>query len=109
MKMPAAWQRINPIQLQIPGKGKFAVMVMAVAAKKHVTIFSRKRTAPGAGHPDVKAAFTTAAHKTLGVDSRAERNSVIKSGVAGKGPGKRLVRSRSKAHPGKIIREITTR
>jgi len=105
----AAWQRINPIALQIPGKGKFAVMVMATAAKKHVTIFSRKRTAPGAGDPEVKAAFTTAAHKTVGVESRAERNGVIGKACEGKGPGKIRIRSRSKAHPGKVIREIATR
>ncbi len=107
--MPASWQRINPIQLQIPGKGKFAVMVMATAAKKHVTVFSRSRSAPGAGAPETKAAFTSAAHKTLGVDSRQERNAIIKSGVMGHGPGVRRVKSRSKAHPGKIIREIHTK
>jgi len=107
--MPASWQRINPIQLQIPGKGKFAVMVMATAAKKHVTVFSRSRMAPGAGDPGVKAAFTSAAHKTLGVESRHERNEVIRSAVRGKGPGKRLIRSRSKVHPGKVIREISTK
>lgn len=105
----ASWQRINPIQLQIPGKGKFAVMVMAVAAKKHVTVFSRKRTAPGAGSPEVKAAFTNAAHKTLGVESRQERNGVIAKACTGKGPGKRLIRSKSKMHPGKVIREISTK
>lgn len=107
--MPAAWTRLNPAQLLMPGKGKLAVMVMAVAAKKHVTIFSRSRSAPGAGDSAVKAAFTSAAHKTLGVESRAERNAVVAAGVRGKGPGVRRLRSRSKAHPGKILREISTR
>jgi len=107
--MPASWQRINPIQLQIPGKGKFAVMVMATAAKKHVTVFSRSRMAPGAGAPETKAAFTTAAHKTIGIESRQERNDIIGKACDGKGPGKRIIRSRSKAHPGKILREISTK
>jgi len=107
--MPAAWQRINPMQLQIPGKGKMSIMVMAVAAKKHVTLFSRSRRAPGAGAPETKAAFTSAAHKTLGVESRAERNAVVAAGVRGHGPGVRRLKSRSKAHPGKIRKEISTR
>lgn len=107
--MPAAWQRLNPAQLLMPGKGKLAVMVMAVAAKKHVTIFSRSRSAPGAGHPTTKAAFTAAAHKTLGVESRAERNVVIATACKGKGPGVRTIRSRSKAHPGKVLRTVSTK
>ena len=93
----------------MPGKGKFSVMIMATAAKMHVTVYSRSRFAPGAGAPETKAAFTAAAHKTLGVESRAERNAVIKSGVTGHGPGIRRKKSRSKAHPGKIIAEIHTR
>lgn len=107
--MPAKWQRINPVQLLMPGTGKMAVMVMATAAKKHVTIFSRSRFAPGAGAPETKAAFTTAAHKTVGIENRAERNAIIKSGVTGKGPGKITKRSRSKAHPGKVIATISTK
>jgi hypothetical protein len=107
--MPAKWTRINPIQLLMPGKGKFAVMVMATGAKKHVTVFSRSRFAPGAGAPETKAAFTAAAHKTVGILSRPERNAIIKSGVSGHGPGVIRKKSRSKAHPGKIIAEIRTR
>ena len=107
--MPAQWTRINPAQLLMPGKGAMAVMVMAVAAKKHVTVFSRSRRAPGAGAPETKAAFTAAAHKTLGIDSRAERNAIIKSGVTGHGPGRRRYKSRSKAHYGKVMREMPTR
>jgi len=108
--MPQAkWQRLNPIQLLMPGKGKFAVMIMAVAAKKHVTIFSRSRLAPGAGHPTTKAAFTEAAHKTVGILDRAERNVIVQAAVRGKGPGVRRYKSKSKAHPGKIIKEIRTR
>jgi hypothetical protein len=101
--------RLNPVQLLMPGRGKFSVMVMATAAKKHVTVFSRSRFAPGAGAPETKAAFTTAAHKTVGILSRAERNAIIASGVRGKGPGVYRKKSRSKAHPGKIIAEIKSR
>lgn len=107
--MPAKWQRLNPVQLLMPGKGKFAVMVMAVAAKKHVTIFSRSRFAPGAGDPSVKAAFTAAAHKTVGVLSRLDRNVVVAAAVRGKGPGVRRYKSKSKAHPGKVIKEVRTK
>lgn len=58
----------------------------------------RSRRAPGAGHPITKAAFTAAAHKTLGIAARAERNVIIAREVAGKGPGK--YRRKSRARPG---------
>jgi hypothetical protein len=90
----------------MPGKGKMAVMVMAVAAKKHVTIFSRSRRAPGAGAPETKAAFTSAAHGTVGVRSRAERNVVIANAVKGHGPHQRSIRSRSKKDYGKVYKTI---
>jgi hypothetical protein len=107
--MPAKWSRINPVQLTMPGKGKFAIMLMATAAKKHVTIFSRSRFAPGAGAPQTKAAFTAAAHKTIGIQSRQERNQIVKQGTMGQGPGMRTIKSRSKASPGKVIRQVPTR
>jgi len=94
--MPAKWQRFNPIQLAIGGKGKNATMLMAVAAKKHVTIFTRSRRAPGAGHPAVKAAFASAAKKTLGIASRAERNAIVSAAVKGTGPGVYRKKSRAK-------------
>lgn len=105
----AAWVRLNPMQLAIAGKGKNAVLLMAVAAKKHVTLFSRSRYAPHAGHGDVKAAFRDAAKGTVGILDRAERNKRVKAAVKGKGPGVRLVKSKSKAHPGKVIKTIPTR
>ena len=71
---------------------------MATAAKKHLTLFVRSRYAPGAGHPITKAAFTAAAHKTLGIKDRAERNAIIAKAVEGKGPGK--YRRKSRAKPG---------
>jgi hypothetical protein len=90
-----------------PGTGTQAVMVMAVAAKKHVTIFRRDKRAPGAGSPDIKAAFTAAAHGTVGIFDRATRNAEISramgsAGITGKhGPHYR--RSKSKAHMGQKI------
>ena len=106
--MPAQWTRINPAQLMMPGHGKMAVMVMAVAAKKHVTLFSRSRRAPGAGAPETKAAFTSAAHGTIGVRSRMERNAVIKNAVKGHGPHQRSYKSRSKKDYGKIYKTVPT-
>lgn len=104
----AKWKRINPAGLLVlaqPG----GAMLMATASKKHVTLFIRSRRAPGAGHPDVKAAFAAAAHKTVGVLDRSERNRMIASAVRGKGPGKITIRSKSKAHPGKILRTVPTK
>lgn len=95
--MPAKWARVNPAilmaTLPLPG----GTMIMATAAKKHLTIFNRSRRAPGAGHPDVKDAFTTAAHKTLGEAERGKRNVVIATAVKGKGPGKIRRKSRARA------------
>ena len=84
-------------------------MLMAVAAKKHVTIFTRSRYAKGAGHIDVKNAFAAAAKGTVGILDRAERNARVSLAVKGKGPGFMIKKSRSKAHPGKIIAKIPTR
>lgn len=106
--MVAKWKRVNPAGLLVlaqPG----GAMLMATAAKKHVTLFVRSRRAPGAGDPGVKAAFTAAAHKTVGILDRAERNKIISDACKGKGPGVIIKRSKSKAHPGKIIARIPTR
>jgi hypothetical protein len=54
-------------------------MVMATAAKKHITFFARKREALHAGNPKVKDAFTVAANKTQGVAKRSERNSTVRA------------------------------
>jgi hypothetical protein len=74
-------------------------MLMAVAAKRHLTIFYRKREAPGAGRPEVKAAFTAAAAKTRGEPLRSKRNEVIRREVTGKGTGVYHRKSRSKYAP----------
>lgn len=109
--MPAKWARVNPAilmaTLPLPG----GTMIMATAAKKHLTIFNRSRRAPGAGHPDVKSAFKTAAGKTLGEADRTKRNASIASAVSGKGPGKIRRKSRARAGSplfGKVY-EISTK
>lgn len=104
----AKWKRVNPAGLLVlaqPG----GAMLMATAAKKHVTLFIRSRRAPGAGDPAVKAAFAAAAHKTVGIESRMERNAIIASACRGTGPGVITKRSKSKAHPGKVLAKIPTR
>jgi hypothetical protein len=97
--MPAKWMRINPAQLMMPGTGKMSVMVMATAAKKHVTIFRRSRSAPGAGSPAIKARFAEAARGTAGIASRAERNQRVSAAFGGRHAmrGARTARSRSRA------------
>jgi len=97
-KLPAKWARVTPAVLAAVAPVPGGQMVMATAAKKHLTVFVRSRRAPGAGHPDVKAAFTTAAKKTLGMAARTDRNAVISKEVTGKGPGK--IRRKSRARPG---------
>jgi len=92
----ATWARVNPGLLSALTPMKGGTMVMATIAKKHMTIFVRSRRAPGAGHPDIKAAFTEAAHKTLGEPDRVKRNADIAKAVTGKGPGVRKVRSGAK-------------
>jgi len=94
------WARLNPAALAIAG-GPGGTMIMATSAKKHVTLFSRSRRAPGAGHPSVKAAFASAAKKTLGMESRADRNAVVSSAVRGTGPG--VIRKKSRAKPGSSL------
>jgi hypothetical protein len=97
-KMPAKWARVSPAVLAAATPVPGGIMIMATIAKKHLTLFVRSRRAPGAGHPDVKSAFTTAAHKTLGLAMRSERTAIIKREVKGKGPGK--IRRKSRARPG---------
>jgi len=97
--MPVAkWARVTPAVLAAVAPIPGGHMVMATAAKKHLTVFVRSRRAPGAGHPDVKAAFTSAAKKTLGIAARTERNVIVSREVTGKGPGK--IRKKSRARPG---------
>ena len=92
----AKWARVSPGLLSALTPMPGGTMVMATIAKKHMTIFVRSRRAPGAGHPDIKAAFAEAAHKTLGEPDRVKRNAAIAKAVAGKGPGVRKVKSKAK-------------
>ena len=79
--MAAKWKFINPAALAIAGGGPGGTMIMAVAAKKHVTFFQRSRRAPGAGDPQIKARFAAAAKKTKGIKSRTERNAIISAAM----------------------------
>jgi len=74
--------------------------IQAVAAKKHVTVFSRSPSAPGAGTPEVKAAFTACAHETIGIETRQERNVKLKSCMKGKGLKTGVYRRKSRAKIG---------
>jgi len=71
-------QKINPADL--PGMG----LLMAVRAKKHVTVFRRSPNAPGAGSPAQKAKFAGCAKKTKGIKNRFERNAAISACLGGK-------------------------
>lgn len=61
-----------------------AGMLLAVAGGKHVTVFTRKPTAPGAGSPAIKARFAGCAEKTKGIRSRHERNAAVASCMGGR-------------------------
>jgi hypothetical protein len=76
-------------------------MLMAVAAKKHLTIFYRKREAPGAGRAEVKRAFTEAAAKTRGKPFREDRIAIIRDEMIKRrvGTGTYRRKSRSKYAP----------
>jgi len=76
-------------------------MIMAVkGGKAHVTVFTRKRTAPSAGRPEVKEAFTACAHETLGEPSRIKRNEKIRACMKSKGLKTGIIRKKSKAKLG---------
>jgi hypothetical protein len=93
--MPAKWVRLELLQVPAPG------MLMATAAKKHLTIFRRSRRAPGAGRPEVKAAFTEVAHTTGGEPLRPKRNVIMKEGMLAKKLATGIIykRSRSRYSP----------
>ena len=103
--MPAPWVRVSPIILaglsRTTWRRKSGHMLMAVAAKKHLTIFYRKREAPGAGRDEVKKAFTEAAAMTRGMPKRSERIAIIKREMLAKKVGTGVYRrkSRSKYSP----------
>lgn len=100
--MPASWVRVSPLVLiglsKTTWRRKSGHMLMAVAAKKHLTVYYRKREAPGAGRPEVKDAFREAAAATRGILSREERNKIIRERLIAKRIGTGIYRrwSRSK-------------
>jgi len=53
--------------------------IQAVAAKKHLTVFTRSASAPGAGSPEQKLKFSKCAMSTKGVSNRLERNMMMRS------------------------------
>ena len=71
--MPAKWKRINP------GNAPPVGQIQAVAAKKHLTVFTRSPSAPGAGSPEQKLKFSKCAAGTKGVSSRIERNTIMRA------------------------------
>ncbi len=88
--MPAPWKRISP---QMPPAGQ----IQAVAAKKHVTIFVRSPSAPGAGTPQIKAAFSECAKTTGGVANRQQRNATMQSCMKGRGLKTGVYKKKSKS------------
>jgi len=80
--MPASWVRLSPqtlVALAPPKwRRKSGTMLMFTAAKKHLTIFARKREAKGAGKDIVKKLFKEAAEKTRGEPFREDRNLMVK-------------------------------
>ena len=91
--MPAPWRRLS-VMPPPPGQ------IQAVQAKKHVTVFARSPSAPGAGRPEVKAGFTACAHTTIGEPSRIERNIKLKTCMEGKGLRTGIFHRRSRARAG---------
>lgn len=89
--MPAPWKRLTQPPMAIG-------QIQAVQAKKHVTVFVRKPSAPGAGSPAVKAAFTECAKATLGEPNRNKRIASVQTCMKGKGlrTGKYTRKSRAK-------------
>lgn len=71
---------------------------MATAAKRHLTIFYRKREAKGAGRKEVKDAFIEAAAGTRGEPRRSKRNALLRAEMlkakVGSGVYRRVSRSK---------------
>ena len=103
----ASWTRVNPAQIvSIPGK----VKIMAVAAKKHVTLFVRNPPRSPPGKRSTKLAFKAAASKYTSLQDdrylmRSNRNEAIANEIRGKtGDGYYYRRSRSKKYAGKFFK-----
>jgi len=102
--MPAAWMRLSPVVLEAIAPKKWrrksGHMLMVTAAKKHLTIFYRKREAKGAGRSEVKEAFKKIAHeKTLGIPERSKRNAIMREEMVKLKIGTGVYRRKSRAAP----------
>ena len=69
--MPAPWKHVMPPQA--------LGQIQAIQAKKHITVFLRSASAPGAGSPEQKAKFSRCAHGTKGIKDRLERNAKMRA------------------------------
>jgi hypothetical protein len=86
---------ISPELVPSPG------MIMAVkGGKAHITVFRRKRTAPGAGRAEVKEAFAGCAHETAGEPSRLKRNEKLRACMLAKHLATGEFRKKSRAKLG---------
>lgn len=83
--MPSAMY-INPAQLAILQPGRGGHKIFMIAAKKHVTVFSRSRPRKTPGNPENRLAFQQAAKNTGGVPSRTARNLTIFNALKGHMP-----------------------
>ncbi len=77
--MASHWKRINP------GMAPAVGQIQAVAAKKHLTVFLRSPSAPGAGSPEQKAKFSRCARNTKGTPNRLDRNAAMRTCLRGGG------------------------
>jgi len=101
LKVTAKWSRISPAQVSVPAI-KGGIMIMATAAKKHVTLFVRSRHAKGAGLAENKARFADAAKSTLGEPDRMRRNAIVSQKL--RGNMVRGIHKKSRARPGSPLR-----
>jgi len=81
-------------------------MLMAVAAKKHLTVFYRKREAPGAGRKEVKDAFTEAAKLTRAIPFREDRIKIIREEMIKKKVGTGVYRRKSRSKYGALAGKV---
>jgi hypothetical protein len=90
--MPAAWARLELKAIPAPG------MMMGTAAKKHLTIFYRRKHAKGAGRLAVKKKFAEVAAKTGGIPLRADRIAIVKKEMLAAGLKTEKYYKRSRSH-----------
>ncbi|MDP2659449.1 MAG: hypothetical protein Q8R28_01795 [Dehalococcoidia bacterium] len=76
--MPAKWKRLAGVPQQTG-------QIQAVQAKKHVTVFMRTSSAPGAGTEKIKTAFSECAAATRDEPNRLKRNANMQGCMKSKG------------------------